>query len=171
MRGLLVLLVSASLLSSCKMVEIENGEVPPEYLSQAKKLEGVYRGAFDGNAGDLAIVFQGNRPVLSFRGHDGGGLLPDYCHSEINSLKWASVNRKGFLDSVGFHFDPGTCKIEGREVVLYFGADYNKIDVRLLQRRQLDRRCRYEPGGPGRPPYEVCENFQYEVTLKGRFSR
>lgn len=171
MKRFLVLLVATLALTACKTVDIENGEVPEEYLSRAKKVEGVYQGSFEGRTGELKIVFEGNRPILSYQDRNGEGLLPTGCRSAINNLKWAYVTRKGAVDSVGFYFDPGVCYIDGREVVLSFSKDYNSIRLSLFQRRQVERRCRWEPGGPGRPPYEVCEHYQNDITLQGRFSR
>ncbi|RYZ84693.1 MAG: hypothetical protein EOP04_17525, partial [Proteobacteria bacterium] len=68
-------------IAGCKTVKIENGEVPSQYLSEAKKLEGTYRGSFNGVRGDLVIRFEGNRPKVHFRGNNGDDILHNNCNS------------------------------------------------------------------------------------------
>lgn len=65
-----------TLIVGCKSVTIENGEVPDQYLPQAKAYEGVYSGAFNGIAGDLIISFQGNKPIVTYKNTLGSVFLP-----------------------------------------------------------------------------------------------
>ncbi|MEK2646968.1 hypothetical protein [Bdellovibrio sp. BCCA] len=171
MKRFVLLLLATMALAACKTVKIENGEVPDEYLSRAKKLEGVYSGSFEGRRGQLTITFQGNKPVLLYKDARGDSLVMPECRSSMNDLKWVYVTRKGAVESAGFYFDPGVCMIDGREVVLSFADDYNTIRVSLLDRRVYDRRCRWEVTDPRRGPQEICEIVQRDMTLNGKFSR
>lgn len=171
MKRILMLFLATAALTACKTVQIENGEVPDEYLARAKKLEGVFAGSFEGRRGELTITFQGNRPVLSLKDTKGADLLLPQCESSINDLKWVYVTRKGAVDSAGFYFHPGRCFVEGREVVLSFGDNYNTIRVSLLERRVTERNCRWEVGDPRTGPREYCEYTQRDINLYGKFAR
>ncbi|WP_374029316.1 hypothetical protein [Bdellovibrio bacteriovorus] len=171
MKRFILLLLATTALAACKTVQIENGEVPDEYLARAKKLEGVYSGSFQGRRGQLTITFEGNKPILLYKDTRGESLLMPECRSSIDNLKWAYVTRKGVVESVGFYFDPGICNIDGREVMLSLSNNYNTIRLSLLERRYFDRRCRWEVRDPRHGPTEVCEVFQRDVTLEGKFSR
>lgn len=171
MKRFLMLLVATMALTACKTVKIENGEVPDEYLARAKQLEGVYHGSFEGRSGQLTITFEGNKPLLLYKDSRGDSLLATQCRSSVNNLKWAYVTRKGAVESVGFYFDPGLCMIDGREVQLSFSKDYRSIRLSLLERRYMERRCRWEGGGPNFPPREVCDYVQNDINLYGKFSR
>lgn len=171
MKRFLLLMLATTALAACKTIQIENGEVPDQYLSRAKKLEGVYYGSFEGRRGSLTISFQGNKPVLSYKDSRGDSLVLPQCQSSINNLKWAYVTNKGAVSSVGFFFDPGVCHIQGREVVLNFSKDYSSIRVDLLEQRVLDRQCRWEVQDPRYGPREYCEYVQRDVNLQGQFSR
>jgi len=171
MKRFILLLLATTALAACKTVKIENGEVPDEYLSRAKKLEGVYSGSFEGRRGELRISFEGNKPVLSYKDARGESLVMPECRASINDLKWVYVTRKGAVDSAGFYFDPGVCMIDGREVILSFSDNYNTIRVSLLDHRVWDRRCRWEVTDPRRGPQEYCEVTQREIYLQGKFSR
>ncbi|WP_415064269.1 hypothetical protein [Bdellovibrio sp.] len=171
MKRFILMLLATTALVACKTIEIENGEVPDEYLARAKKLEGVYSGSFEGRRGEMTIAFEGNRPVLSFKDSRGDSFMPSSCKSSINDLKWVYVNRKEAVDSAAFYFDPGTCFIQGREVVLYFSKDYNTINVRILEYQKTERRCDWSVPDPVRGPIEHCEVNRVDVTLNGKFSR
>lgn len=171
MKKVLLILASTLALTACKTVQIENGEVPDEYLARAKKLEGVYAGSFEGRPAELKITFEGNRPVLTYKDNRGESLLLPECHAAINNLKWVYVANKGVVDSVGFYFDPGLCAVDGREVVLSFTKDYNTIRLSLLQRRVYERNCRWEVSDPRTGPREICEINQRDINMNGKFSR
>ena len=171
MKKLTLILVGFFALVSCKTVSIENGEVPYEYLGQAKKFEGVYSGSFEGVRGDLKVSFEGNKPVLTMKNVNGEDLFKPSCHSKINNLKWVSIDNDKNVDAVAFYFDPGLCFIDGREVVLSFANDYQKIHVSVLEHRYTERRCRWEVSDPRVGPREVCEYVDRDVTSRGTFKR
>ena len=171
MRNWLLLLGSTLALLGCKTVEIENGEVPAEYLSQAKQLEGVYQGSFVGVRGELRITFEGNKPILEMQKLDGSDLYKPACQSKINNLKWVSLDNDKKVDGASFYFDPGNCFIDGREIQLSFSDDYRKIHVSILERRITERQCRWEVADPRLGPREYCEYVQKDLTSRGSFKR
>lgn len=171
MKRLLLSVVALLALASCKTVKFENGEVPSQYLSQAKKLEGVYQGSFQGLRGKLVISFEGNRPYVRMTDNAGRDLALPQCRANIHQLKWAYINNKKQVKSVGFYFHPGSCFVEGRELVLDFNKDYNVISASILDRRVVDRHCRWEVHDPRRGPQEICEYVYRDIYFTGKFSR
>lgn len=171
MKRLLLSAVALLALASCKTVKFEDGEVPSQYLAQAKKLEGVYQGSFQGLRGKMIVSFEGNRPYVRMVDTAGGDLVLPHCRANIHQLKWAYINNKKQVKSVGFYFHPGSCFVEGRELVLDFNKDYNVITASVLDRRLVDRRCRWEVYDPRRGPQEVCEYVTRDIYLTGKFSR
>ncbi|MGZ3769144.1 MAG: hypothetical protein ACXVCR_03800 [Bdellovibrio sp.] len=165
MRNLLFLLLSTMVFAGCKTIEIKNGVVPDQYLHQAKKLEGVYLGSFEGRAGKIKIIFEGNRPVLLAQDFRGNDLILPRCQTSINHLKWVQVSHKKNVKSAAFYFDPGVCDIHGHEVILSFDDNYDRISLRILDHSVYDDQC--FPNGP----YRDCSAIQHDFYLNGWFSR
>lgn len=163
----------------CKTVKIKDGRVPQEYLSEAKKVEGVYRGEFNGVSGELIISFQGNKPVVTYRNSRGSDILNGNCRSSIGDLY--SVTVKGSkndpeISKALFRFDAGTCSlnVQGRDLALNFKDtnDGMRVKVSLLREINERRDCRWVPGAPPHsPPYQDCTWYQDPVYLYGTFYR
>lgn len=171
MKKMVLVLTGILFLVSCKTVTIENGEVPSEYLAQAKKFEGVYVGSFEGVRGELKITFEGNKPVLSLKNAIGEDLYKPSCHAKINNLKWVAINNDKLVDAVAFYLDPGHCFIDGREVQLSFSNDYSTIHASIVERRYNERQCRWEVTDPRIGPREYCEYVQRDLVVRGKFKR
>lgn len=160
-------------LTACKTVSIKNGEVPSEYLSRAKQVEGIYHGHFDGRPGTLKINFEGSRPTLSFQdSQNGESFVSSQCGAQVGHLNWAEVSQKGLIKNVGFKFTPGICRILGRDVVLSFSKDINNVQVSILQKKGYrEGVCHYQTREPRVGIQKICEKIEYDIFLKGRFSR
>jgi hypothetical protein len=171
MKTISLLFLTIIFLAGCKKIDITNGEVPNEYLDRAKKLEGVYRGSFEGRTGELKITFEGNQPQLFIQDFQGNNIVLPQCKSSINNLKWAEVTRKGEVEQVAFYFDPGHCHlIQGRELYLVFNKSLNSIRVAVLDNKRYDTICQTNPGYPGGPSHN-CQEVIHEDFLKGSFYR
>jgi hypothetical protein len=119
---LFLMLCAALLLSSCKeVVDVKNGEIPNQYISQAKPYMGTYRGEIGRLPASITLSLQGNKVVMS-------GSLPveDSCQADYGLLKSIFVKKdnKNNYNFVGadFYFDPNNCRTnyDGRSVHLDF---------------------------------------------------
>lgn len=180
MKKLASLLVLALALVGCRDVKIVNGEVPSEYLGQAKKLEGIYHGQFNGVGGDLTISFEGNKPVVSFNGENGNDILAPKCQSRIGLLKSVSLGgskENPEVKSATFAFSPNNClSVEGRELILAAKEKNGaiRITATILREVRTERECRWEYiGNPqnGGGMHEVCNIRQTPYYFSGRFER
>jgi len=181
MRKLKVLIALLTLvaISGCKNVKIDNGEVPSQYLSQAKKLEGTYHGSFNGVRGDLTIRFHGQRPVVSFKNGNGSDILNNNCGSEVGLLKEVTVkseNKNPRVSNAIFDFDAGTCSlmVEGRHLNIGFKEKNGAVvlNVSILQETRTREVCRLNPGTPPHsPPYHECRTEYQRHFLTGSFRR
>lgn len=176
----LVLLAAFALgLSSCRDIEIENGEIPEAYVDAARAYMGEYEGRFDGRRGALSLALQDRYVELSFRGVLSGDLLPG-CQARVGDLKVVNGSEKDgkvTLRRAVFEFDPGACwaRIAGRQIFVEFfrrsGREF--VDVSLLQENRAETICTVDPGDPSRgiPPTPICRTEMRPVYLTGRFSR
>ncbi|MBS1971072.1 MAG: hypothetical protein JSU04_12230 [Bdellovibrionales bacterium] len=176
-----LLVASFALLSlaACKTVKIKNGEVPSQYLSQAKKLAGTYKGDFEGVPGNLIVDFNGNKPTLAYVNKRGEDILNNNCHSEFGNMLDVTIkneNKNPTVSSATFAFDAGGCSlmVRGRDASLSFkqtdkGMRINVSILRDLMQREV---CSWTPGNPPNvPPAQVCHWEQTPVYLYGTFYR
>ncbi|MGZ3771687.1 MAG: hypothetical protein ACXVCP_18455 [Bdellovibrio sp.] len=151
-------------LVSCKTLEIQNGKVPDEYLSQIKKIEGVYHGTFASNKSQMEIRFQGNVPQIIYTDDYGHEILEEGCHSQIGYLTEVTVSNKNHPianSRAVFAFNPGSCTdIKGRELILNF-KDERKFTVEILKEMHYSSSC--HRGG--------CRTISIPFKLTGSFSR
>lgn len=183
-----LLLACALLLSACKTIKVENGEVPDEYRAMAQAYMGTYTGSFDGERGALTIALSGRKVVLSYRDASGStDILDARCSSRFGDLETVNVSKDKSassggktvykLDGASFAFDPNRCwgSVDGRQVALDFSKKNGRtrVDVSILYRQDFERRCRIDPGNPraGVPPHEYCDNVPVTQYLTGRFQK
>lgn len=175
-----VLFASLTLLAlaGCKTVDIKDGQVPSQYLSQAKKLAGTYKGEFDGVPGNLIVSFQGNKPVLTYANKRGEDILNNNCHSDFGNLLKVQIkneNKNPTVSGALFAFDAGGCSImiRGRDASLNFKETDKgmRIDISILRDVRQREVCNWTPGGPNIPPSQVCHWEQQAEYLYGRFYR
>lgn len=174
----------------CKSVKIKDGRVPQQYLSEAKKLEGTYRGQFNGVPGTLTVKFQGSKPVVTYKNSRGTDILNNNCGSRIGNL--FKVTMKGTkenpeISKALFAFDPGGCSlmVQGRELALSFKNTKDGMRVKVSLLSDYDNyygSCRYYGPGygypgygypyPGYPYYPGCDYWDsYSTYLYGSFTR
>lgn len=175
MNKLIVFSIMTLALMGCKTIEISNGNVPNEYLAQAKKLEGTYDGSFFGKRGSLEVSFEGSHAVLKYHDEDQSDLLGRGCNSVINDLMWIRGKEKHgetVLTEAGFALDAANCRfqVQGHEVVLSFSKNYEQINVSVLEENRFERTCHWEGGDPrfggGR---EYCDVKQVPYYRYGKF--
>jgi len=162
-------------LASCKTIDIKDGQIPSQYLSQAKKLAGTYKGEFDGVPGSLTISFQDSKPVLTYANKRGEDILNNNCHSEFGNLLKVQVkneNKNPTVTGALFAFDAGGCSImvRGRDAALSFKETDKglRIDISILRDVRQREVCSWPPGNP---PSQVCHWEQQADYLYGRFYR
>jgi hypothetical protein len=177
MTKLILSLLFLLTLAGCKSVTFENGEVPSAYLSYAKKLEGTYRGSFNGVSTDLIFEINGNRPTLRALNGQRNDLLSDKCQSSIGQILSAEISGSGSsakIKTAVFKFNPNNCiSIEGDDLSLSLDSSQTKASVSILDRTEYERQCTIEGGNPvnGVPPREVCNTVPKQYFLNGKFNR
>lgn len=178
MKLMYVLISALSLLTitACKTIDIKDGRIPSKYLSQAKKIEGSYKGEFNGIAGNLVISFNGDKPIVEYHNRHGDDLLNNNCHSSFGDLLKVTVkneNKKPSLSNAIFSFDTGECSlmIYGRDISLDFKqTDHGmKVNLTLLQEIRQHQVCSWNPGPPSNSPN--CTWQQDPYYLYGHFIR
>lgn len=151
-------------LAGCEDVQIENGEIPADYLLDAKKMEGYYHGTFGGNESALTIYFDGNRPLLKF---DEDPIGKD-CHSKIELLKVVNIDNQDnhfVLNRAEFGFNSGECvAVKGHSISIEFSG-LNNLSVKILHHTAHVVTC--NPGRPG----SGCHSSQRPFYITGKFSR
>ncbi|QDK36573.1 hypothetical protein [Bdellovibrio sp. NC01] len=166
-------------IAGCKSVDIKDGKIPDAYISQAKKIEGVYTGKFNGVAGELVITIEGNKPVVTFRNSAGDDILNNNCHSFFGNL--TTVYLKGSkgdysLSGATFAFNAGACSlmVQGREMNIDFKQTDKgvRLNLSLLREVRQNQVCQWSPGAPPNvPPQQICRWEQTPYYLNGSFSR
>jgi hypothetical protein len=161
----------------CREVIINNGHVPKEYLEQAKKIEGIYKGDFEGNTGQIEILFVGDEPKLIFTNNSDNEFLKTNsnitCHSKFGLLRSVLVSQSNStykLDQADFSFDSGSCSdVQGKTIRLSFNNN-NQFNISVLYYTLYENKCTPDvppPAGPGRR----CELVEKPVYLSGFFSK
>lgn len=80
-------LVLVSAIVGCDYT-VKNGEVPEEYLKDAQQYVGVYQGYFGQKIkGRIKVSVEGLKPILTFEGENGEGLLGANCTAQIGKLE------------------------------------------------------------------------------------
>lgn len=169
MKKIIAFAMISLALTSCKTVEITNGEVPTEYLTEAKKLEGTYHGEFNGQKTDLLIKFVGNVPTVSVQ-NLSKDLISSECNSQVGLLKSAQVSNEGQLQSATFAFDSNLCTdVLGDELYLSTSFEDGKVTLKasIYEYSELseDRRCIRNPAHGG----GNCRVVEEKHWLRGTF--
>jgi hypothetical protein len=154
-------------LTSCKSVEIVDGQIPAEYFSLAQSLEGKYVGQFNNEAATLTFRLNGLSPELSFLNSKGSSDWLPGCHSQVGLLKRIYVSTLGSerIATAQFAFDPGFCSpsFEGRTLNLEFRDNSQAVKVWVLE----SRTTHVSPGfGDNSDTLETIEN-----RVEGKFQR
>lgn len=175
MKKILLALGAVLALASCKQVEFKNGEIPDEYLSEAKKLEGTYMGSFAGLPYDLEIQFEGNKPRIAFRSPDGNGCR--FAFGDVLAADVSGSKDDYTIKRVYFELQSESCyRAEGKTIQLDLSEKDGRVrmDAYILQEEHWERVCHWEypPGRPGYPPppaQYVCHDELMKSYLNGRF--
>ena len=129
-----------SVLTGCKEIDIVDGKIPSDYLSQAQAYMGQFKGSFyvrtsgDGGswpsgpmrAAKLSLRLDEDRVLLE--------ITPDMagvgCQSKIGMLKQIEVSDdQKSVNRATFVFDAGKCghSFKGRYLHLFFSKDRSRI--------------------------------------------
>lgn len=167
------------LLAACEggRVETPYGEIPDGSAELAKRYVGAYKGAFRGREGKLLIGLEGNIPSLRFEGVDGRtDILGAICNSTIGNLQAIYPKKKKdgsiVLTHAEFGFDPGQCKIKGRDITLAFdhlNALPTGVEISIVERTYTDFSCDHTGGGWDRPGGPDCSFEEKPVYITGKF--
>lgn len=172
-----VSILSLSVLTSCNEVEVENGEVPSEYVSQVKTYLGPYKGLMDGQPTEITLSMSGNTPVMTVKNSYGDDLLLRNCKSVPGRLLTVTArnigNKKYELGRVTFAFSSGRCSwIDGNIVTLEF-TNQTKFNLSIVDKDTRAMVC--PPTGPsisGAPPADpTCTEVGNVTYFRGQFSK
>ncbi len=134
----LITLASLSLLLQACEVSVDDGRVPPEYLTEAQGYAGTYLGEFDGRPGTLALSVREDGYVeVATPGFEGGDIYDVGCGSKIGPLLRIAGNQPKDKSQapilerlvLGFHRSAMAC-IASDEIVFNFGKNkQGRIDI------------------------------------------
>lgn len=152
------------LLLGCKPIEFKNGEVPEEYLSIAKELEGTYLGSFAGEHYRMVYVLEGNKPKIEFFAQEDQACT--FVFGEVLSASVRENEDKSLaLERVSFRLESENCfRAIGKAIhfdvsrkdgqfVLDASIVREEWEERICSWQRADRRPEPRPG-PRPPPPE-----------------
>ena len=174
----LVCLSAILALTACEDINTPNGEIPADYIPQAQKLMGVYRGQFNRISTTVILSLQDRTPVVEVHNSQNNDLLGANCYSRVGKLKKIHVDDSS-VGSAVFEFNRGNCNVQGTEITLHFrNNSMNEID--LLESTSWENVC-YPSAGftsmltPPIPPPPTHEpNCRWESRqnyITGKFTR
>lgn len=158
--------------AGCKVVNIQGGHLPSEFLDKAKQFEGRYAGAYEGKSAEIHLFLRGDQPVLTFSDGESNDLLGAECSSQVGHLKsllTAYRNSQEVLDQMEFELDPGQCpSVQGRSVLLRLPKK-NQIELKILDHTEWEDEC--DSRFP--PPYDGhrCGKAEVPVYREGFFRK
>jgi hypothetical protein len=131
MKTLLVLLTATLLVGCNEKIDIEDGEIPAEYLESAGPYLGTYQGVYQQESASMVISLEGRMPKVEFE--NSTSLLPNECPYQIGSLKYVTLRKKGSLKSAVFELIHD-CRVKGRELELNFSKNTKRVKVYILEK-------------------------------------
>lgn len=152
---------------------IKNGIIPEKYLSQAKALEGTYKGSFDGRQVTLTFSIQNDGyALLTATDKHGNNELVRNCEEPIGrlvSIDGDSQTKQ--LEMARFDFKGFRCNLAGQSLEVHINSA-NELELFLAERSHIQ----YTPGHcTGNGEYYHCTpGQQHEVIdswLEGTFVR
>lgn len=167
------LFVATFILTGCKEVKIENGQIPDQYLQQTAQYMGTYSGSFGGVDSTLTLSLEGNVVHVSYKDAQGGtDILDPKCESSFGLLETITVSgseEAPNLDAAVFAFNPNKCldKVLGKAMFLEFKKKKDKpvkMGVGILQRYDWERVC-----SSGSPFPTNCTMRQVQVFIRGAY--
>ena len=156
-------------ISACKEIKIQNGQIPNEYMNEARQVVGTYQGTVGRQATTVTIELIGNYLIVSATPDILGGS----CGSQIGDLLSVLVGgRSGsyYVERATLAFNPNNClMIEGRELNL--GVRRQNGQVRLtssvLERSEWRESC--EPRCTPNGCTTVCNRTLEQSFVRGDF--
>ncbi len=128
-----------AVLSGCD-VDTPNGQIPTDYLTQAKAFSGQYRGSMQGGGkGVLTIALRGTQISASFRGED---ILGRGCRTQLGLLQRVHAEGSGAsarLTSAIFSLSSNCA--EGSQLTLSLKSDGKSYSARVVKSSETTKSC------------------------------
>ncbi len=153
--------------TGCKYdyISTPDGRIPPEFLDQAKLIEGTYDSNFFNHTNKYKIRFEGARPILT----TSRDVIAEGCDSRIGKLSSFELLPAVNKVRATFEFDSANCRgtTMGQVLKISFpvGASTEAIEISTLQDTYWGTDC----SGPGKQ-HECSSVMRYRYT-KGTLKR
>lgn len=175
MKKAILLATCLLALTGCEKIDLVDGRVPKEYLSQAQALVGTYNGQFNGLAMQLIVSMNEDQPRFALVNSQGNDLLEARCASQIGLVKSIELDSNHVLEMATIDFNPNNCvSVLGKQITVKIAVSANnQVELKwaLLMSSDFERKCTMEAGNPAQniPPHEVCHMEQVPVYAYGKF--
>jgi hypothetical protein len=173
MKRSLALIFAALTLVGCKEVQIQNGQIPAEYLAKAAEFMGSYEGEFQQKKAVITLTLDNDVVRVGYQDASGTDILAPQCESVIGLLDTINVSGSKadpHLDSAHFFFDPNKCsdQVIGRLLHLEFTKKNSgiKMVAEIIHHREWETRC-----GNSGPYSSGCETHPVNVYIMGEFKK
>jgi len=132
-KSLGILSLLSLVLVSCR-VETPNGQVPSDYLNQAKTVVGDYKGSMQGGqSGTLSVRLSGTKVVVSF----SSKLLS--CGGSIGTLQAIDADNSG-VQAAYLGLSKASC-VEGQELILSPSAGMKSFTAQVVKESHDVQTC------------------------------
>jgi hypothetical protein len=172
MKALTSCLLFIAALAGCRTtIDLQDGRVPAQYLSQVQDWVGQYAGDFDGSRVVVDLSLQDDRPVLTV----SRDLLGADCGSRLGHIASVSVRNPktdSLVRQLDFQIDYGKCRIDGHTVTVRGKLQRNGsvpgLQISYLRRERPD----YFLCFPDPPRGRLCRHNDFpEYVESGRLKR
>ena len=154
MKKLLLMICSLSLLglTACKeTVKTKNGQIPAEYLDEAKAYTGSFTGMFNGERTHMKLSLHGAKAKLSIDMNSGGPLARN-CYTGNNRSKATMVigdlqyltvdsDSDAKVYELGFKLNHNCRNLAGRRIMLLPSQDLNSYNIYITKRTWVSEQC------------------------------
>lgn len=128
-----VLCLAFLAIAGCEQ-QTPDGRIPQDYLAEAKKMVGDYKGQMDGGQrGTLSVRLNGDKIVAKF----SKNLTS--CGGKIGNLQSVDVSGSS-LNAATFGLSGANC-VEGNQLVFGVSADQRTLSLRLQAYTTSERTC------------------------------
>ncbi len=132
-------------LTACKQtVKTENGQIPAEYLEEARQYTGSFVGQFNNEQVQMNLSLSGSKAHLEFD-KNSNGLLVNNCrvnprsrsnpYMSIGDLKYLTIDdkSKARVFALTFKLNHNCSNIQGNEVILTPSEDLNYYNIYITK--------------------------------------
>ncbi len=140
-------------LTACnEVIRTKNGQIPAEYMEEARKYTGSFTGMFNGERTHMKLSLDGNKPKLEIN-LNSNNLLVNNCKTKkrdksqprmvIGDLEYLIVDKDEDTPVVEMQFDlKHNCKnVQGKQVMLVPSEDRNAYNIYITESTWLRTFC------------------------------